>query len=280
MTSGERPWIVTSATSFFTTESRSPVDVSSEVASMTRSTDANWHSISCVSNLTVYRLPMENGLSPIQKTRARNRRVSIGAAVWCDPTWPRSTKIGSLRMIPTDSPAVAKSLTGAFHRSIDATRNDSALVKSVDILHGKTEGSIRLRAWRRKLVQSPQKRRPVVPGQGAGRRFNQVQALSSSYRNKPHRANAEFLEKFAILFFDLVKNRFRVRDQIHFVDQHNHLIDTQHTQQVRMPFALFLDPFVRGYQEQRGACARSPCDHVFQEFFVPRCINDDVRTGL
>src|SRR5208337_1519245 len=51
-------------------------------------------------------------------------------------------------------------------------------------------------------------------------------------------------------------------------------------QQVRMPFALFLDPLVRGYQEQRGACARSPSDHVFQEFFVPRCINDDVRTGL
>src|ERR1700733_890384 len=121
MTIGARAWIVTSATSFFTTENRDPENVSNEVESITRSTETNSHSISCVSNLTLYRLPIDNGRSPIQTTRARQRFASMGFLVSCDPIFPRSTKIGSLSMRPTDSPAEAESFRGALHLSIEAT---------------------------------------------------------------------------------------------------------------------------------------------------------------
>lgn len=47
-----------------------------------------------------------------------------------------------------------------------------------------------------------------------------------------------------------------------------------------MTLALFLDPFVRSNQQQRGAGTRGAGDHVFEKFFMTWRIDDHVRTRL
>ena len=113
---------------------------------------------------------MEKGLSPIQKIRARKRFVSIGVSVSCDPICPRSTKIGSrqdkpnrlscrCRIFEGRVPSFDRSDTGTFvigrknnviadsdSPGLYSSGDDSALVKSIDILHRKPQGTVRLRA--------------------------------------------------------------------------------------------------------------------------------------
>src|ERR1051326_4914571 len=92
--------------------------VSSVEASITFSIDSMPHSASWVASLSLYVCPLANGCLPSQKSRALKLESSKGGALSSAATEPRATKICSVKVMPTDSPAEAVSLEGAFHRSI------------------------------------------------------------------------------------------------------------------------------------------------------------------
>ena len=122
------------------------------------------------SNFTLYRLPIESGLSPIQNRRARKRFVSIGVSVSCEPICPRSTKIGSAernsnrfsggRRILDRAHSIVRSkphwnfcywAKKRCNRLLGGSRlysagDNPALVKSIDVLNRKPQGTVGLRA--------------------------------------------------------------------------------------------------------------------------------------
>ena len=110
-------------------------------------------------------------------------------------------------------------------------------------------------------------------------RGRDVLALLGRRRDKYPRVQSEFAKKFAILLFDLAKAFLRVMYEVHFVYDHNRLLNTKHAEQISVAAALFAHPFVPVDCEDRCVCPRCAGDHVLQKLLVPRCIDDGVTAA-
>ena len=67
-----------------------------------------------------------------------------------------------------------------------------------------------------------------------------------------------------------------VVDQIHFGDQNRDLMRAHQRQQIGVPARLLLQALLRVDHQERALGIGGAGDHIFQELFVSRCIDDDV----
>ena len=59
-----------------------------------------------------------------------------------------------------------------------------------------------------------------------------------------------------------MKSRLRKIHQIHFVDNHDYLLDSEQTEQISVPPALLAHSLAGGDHQDRGIGARRSSDHV------------------
>ena len=90
-----------------------------------------------------------------------------------------------------------------------------------------------------------------------------VFAILRRDRNKRTRLQPEFLKKFPILLLNLAKSFFGVIHKVHFVYDHDQILDTEHAQQISVPAALFADAFVCADYEYGCVRPRRAGDHIF-----------------
>ena len=90
------------------------------------------------------------------------------------------------------------------------------------------------------------------------------------------RLKADLLQPGAILGFDGTKPLLRIVHQVHLIDQHCDLPDTQQLEQVTVTPGVFLHAFLGVDQQQCGLRLRCPGHHVLDELPVSRRIDDHV----
>ena len=87
------------------------------------------------------------------------------------------------------------------------------------------------------------------------------------------------MKKLPIVLLDLAKSFFREIHKIHFVHNHNDLVDAEHAEQISVAPALFAHAFVCADNKDRCVRSRRARDHVLQKFLVPRRIDDRVTAA-
>src|SRR5271166_5278651 len=151
-----------------------------------------------------------------------------------------------------------------------------ALIKSIDVLDSKPEGTVSLRCRRRKPVECAHKGRTRVPFRNTVQRLDQIQSFTSRDWNKPERLDPEFPKKIAVFLLNLLINSLGKIYQIHLIDEDDHLIYAKHAQKISVPLTLLLHTFVRRNQQQCRVRVRSASYHIFEKLFMPRRIDDHV----
>lgn len=115
----------------------------------------------------------------------------------------------------------------------------------------------------------------AVPGHVAAGEGDVI-ALPAVNRDIALRLHAHPVQEGVVLRADLFKNLLAIIYQVHLVDQHDNLFDSQHPQQVTVAARVFLDAFVGVDHQQGGFGPRSAGDHVFEKFNVARRIVDQI----
>ena len=158
----------------------------------------------------------------------------------------------------------------------DAARQDAPIVKPV---HGLNRESQRL------LVQAlggleaikrfedggtgiPPQQRVVASGD--------IGAAAGGNRNKEPGFEPDLAQEFRVFGLKLVKDGFRIFDQVHLVDGDHHLPDAEQAQEVTVPAALFAHAFIGGDQQHRAIRAGRAADHILEKFLVTRRVDNDV----
>src|SRR4051812_47373702 len=102
--------------------------------------------------------------------------------------------------------------------------------------------------------------------------------MAGSNRHKTPRVHSELFQESPVLSLDRSESSLRVVDQVHFVYQDHDLSNAEHAEQISMPAALLLDPFVGRNQQNRRISRRGARYHILQELLMTRGIDDDVWT--
>ena len=202
---------------------------------------------------------------------------------------------------PTDCPTTALAGCGAFQASIEATRalaltrreqqrvadvqaaaldpsrNNSARVELVDVLHREPERQVGDRRRLRLRIERLEQRRSLVPGHGRAARA-QVFAVARGERQEGdvgvvHADRAQVRSDFAP---HLLVARLAPLGEVHLVDRDDDAPDAEQAQQVGMAPRLVLDAFVRVHHQDHGVGASRAAHHVLQELLVPRRVDQQV----
>ncbi len=83
-------------------------------------------------------------------------------------------------------------------------------------------------------------------------------------------------EEGRVFCLDPLKSGFGIVGEVHFVHHDDELFDPEHCGHGAVAAGVFTDPFFGVDDEDGRFGARSSGDHVFKEFDVSRCVDDDV----
>ena len=88
--------------------------------------------------------------------------------------------------------------------------------------------------------------------------------------------NRQRLQKRTQRLDNILKGRFTILHQVHFVYQYVDLADAEQTEHIGVASGLFLHPFMGIHHQKRGLGAGGAGNHVLQKFLVPGGIDDDI----
>ena len=253
-----------------------------------------------------YCAPGTSASRPSQNRLARNTLVTTGALWPWLATWPRSMKMSSSSVMPTDWPTPAFVGAGAFQASIEETRALALIGENSSVSPTcRLPLSMRpamMRRWSNLYTSctvrrsgrsvaatgcgtassASQQRRPLVPGHRAA--AAQVLAVARGQRHErdvervdPDRAQVrgDVAPHFLIALLGIA-------DEVHLVDRDDDAADAEQAQQVGVAARLVLHAFVRVDHQHHRVGAGGAAHHVLQELLVARGVDQQVvaRRGL
>ena len=119
-----------------------------------------------------------------------------------------------------------------------------------------------------------QKRRPVVPGHVRAA-LDHVVARERADRNGDDVRNGELLRQRVKIVLQLQKNFLAVIHEVHLVDRHEHIRNSEQRRDVGVPPRLREHALGRVDQNHRQIRGRSAGGHVARVLLVARRVRDD-----
>jgi hypothetical protein len=162
-------------------------------------------------------------------------------------------------------------------------------VRTVHPLHRKAQrGVVRARAVHRHRLEPAHERGALVPGHGRAW-GGDVVALEGRHRHEGDALEAQALRpkrarqggrKATVVFHDTVVHGAGVVHQVHLVDGHEHVPDTEQVHERAVAACLREHALARVHHEHGGVCRGSAGDHVARVLLVARRVGHDELAPL